>query len=67
MADFLLLGQIPGTSVQITFWGWLTVLSLSSVLFYFWYSLFHMRRFWMAMLYVSLRSSIRHYRPNPIG
>lgn len=25
MADLLLLGEIPGTSIVITFWGWLAV------------------------------------------
>lgn len=26
MADLLLLGEIPGTSIVITFWGWLAVI-----------------------------------------
>jgi hypothetical protein len=34
MADLLLLGEIPGTSIVITFWGWLaaTAAVLAAVL-----------------------------------
>lgn len=67
MADFLLLGQVPGTSIQITFWAWLLALSIISVVFYMWYSLFHLRRLVLALVYVTLRLSTRRYQSNLVG
>lgn len=30
MADLIMLGEIPGTSIVITFWGWLTVMLVAA-------------------------------------
>jgi hypothetical protein len=57
MAEFLLLGQIPGTSIQITFWMWWLSLSILATSYMFWHLLIASQRLWVARLYLSLRRS----------
>jgi hypothetical protein len=59
MEELLLLGQIPGTSIHITFGSWLLLafsLTLVSVIRYDWQ---HEQRLFMSAVYLSLRLSKR--------
>jgi hypothetical protein len=57
MADFLLLGQIPGTSIQISFSMWLAALSTLVAVYIIWQIFIASKRLWIARLYVSLLRS----------
>jgi hypothetical protein len=58
MSEFLLLGQIPGTTIQITFQMWLLALSIIAVTYAFWRLLIASQRLWAGLLYLSLRRSL---------
>ena len=61
MEDLILLGQIPGTSLHITFTSWLVLAVLSMSTFLLRYDHTHQRQLWFGLLYLDLRLHRRRY------
>jgi len=59
MEELLLLGQIPGTSIHITFGSWLLIAMLASCAWAVVYDRHHDQRIFLSVLYISLRLSKR--------
>ena len=59
MEELLLLGQIPGTSIHISFGGWLLLAMVASCVGAIAYDRRHGQRIFLSAVYVSLRLSKR--------
>lgn len=55
MEELLLLGQIPGTSIHITFGSWLLIATLASCALAVLYDKHHGQRIFLSAVYISLR------------
>lgn len=55
MEDFLLLGQIPGTSIHITFGTWLVGALLVALSAAYMYDRTHNRRLFISAVYLTIR------------
>lgn len=61
MVDLIMLGQIPGTSLHITFTSWLMLALLSMGAFLLRYDHTHQRRLWFGLIYLDLRMHRRRH------
>jgi hypothetical protein len=59
MEELILLGQIPGTSIHITFSSWLLVALCTGLLLAILYDRRHQQRLFLSAVYLSLRFSKR--------
>ena len=59
MEDLIMLGQIPGTSLHITFLSWLISAALLSVAAAYYYDTHHNRYLLFGLFYVSINISKR--------
>lgn len=59
MEQLLLLGQIPGTSIHISFNAWLVIASFVVIAGIAIFDNYHQRRLLMSAIYLSLRHSKR--------
>lgn len=53
--SFILLGQIPGTSIHITFSGWLVMALCLSIVGAYLYDRSHEQRLMMSLIYFTIR------------
>ncbi len=69
MTDIILLGQIPGTSIQISFWAWLIIISALATIVLAWRTYVISRsKVQFGILYVSLlRSKLLAHQSHSTG
>ncbi|GEM_PF-6596951 len=59
MINFLMLGQVPGTSIHITFFSWLLCALLVMLAYTVYYDRNHEHRLWFAICYFSVAMTMR--------
>jgi hypothetical protein len=61
MEDLIMLGQIPGTSLHITFLGWLIAAALLSLIYALYHDFRHNRHLLFGLFYLSINLSKRRF------